>query len=80
MADLGEPLGLEFPPLPQPLADTIEEFYTELLFKFFQGSTGCRLRHCEVFGGAAHILVVGRGQENLQLSERVAHLYIGKIN
>jgi len=57
----------------QTLADSVEQQDTELGLEVAQRAARGRLRHGEALGRAGEIPEARRGQENLQLTERVTH-------
>ena len=59
---------------PQPLADAIEELQPELPLQVPERAAHRRLRHRQRFAGAADAADAGDGQEDLELTEGVAHI------
>ncbi|MNN24133.1 hypothetical protein D3C81_1375510 [compost metagenome] len=60
----------------QALADAVEQRAVVVPLEFRQRGAGCRLRQRQRLGGTGDALQAGDGDEDFQLSESKAHIYI----
>ena len=58
----------------QALAEALEELDVELALQIGERAADRRLRHRQLFGGAAHAFVLRDRQENLELAQGVSHI------